>query len=251
MRYAVITGTSRGLGQSIAMLLIKQGIHVIGVARNKNVELEKVASEYAVTYHHETCDLSNIDQVKAVFESITEQVFTQQAELVYLVNNAGMVAPIDTTDHHTFEELTDHVHVNLLSPMATTAQFLTKSSKDTPVVIANVTSGAADRSVYGWSAYCSTKAGLNRYTETVAMEQDELNTDNKVILFNPGIMDTNMQGEIRSSSEQAFKDVETFKQYKEDNSLRDSDLVANKLVDVLIKHQEITNGKNYNIKDLL
>src|SRR5690625_5748465 len=87
----------------------------------------------------------------------------------------------------------------------------------------NITSGAANRPIYGWSAYCSTKALINRYTETVALEQHTLKTENKVFAFSPGVMDTNMQAEIRSTDSASFKDVEQFIQYKKDDQLRHTD----------------------------
>src|SRR5699024_10061 len=104
-------------------------------------------------------------------------------------------------------------------------------------------SGAADRPVYGWSAYCSTKACINRYTETVALEQETLETGNKVFAFSPGVMDTNMQAEIRSSDESAFKDVERFKQYKADNYLKHTDDVGRVVIDILTDESMIENGK--------
>ncbi|MRH44092.1 (S)-benzoin forming benzil reductase [Aquibacillus halophilus] len=252
MKYAVVTGASRGLGESIAKLLIQQGCHVIGVSRSKNDELEKLAEENAVTYQHESCDLSSPDAVQHIFNLIAERVFLSNVETVHLINNAGVVEPIDTAGSSDVEDLAHHINVNLLAPMATTNLFL-KRAKETkvPVVVTNVTSGAAERSVYGWSAYCSTKAGLNRFTETVALEQEELATANKVILFNPGIMDTEMQGQIRSINEEAFKDVQTFRDYKTDNDLRETDVVADALVTVLLDVKQIVSGKNYNVSDLL
>ncbi|MBM7571416.1 (S)-benzoin forming benzil reductase [Aquibacillus albus] len=252
MEYAIVTGASRGLGESIAKLLMQQGIHVISVARKANIVLEQTAQENKVTYQHETCDLSNINQLEKVFQHIAEHVFSGKTDSVYLINNAAMVEPIERSGHHNLNDLQKHVNVNLLAPMASSSLFIQKANESgMKLVIANVTSGAAERSVYGWSAYCSTKAGLNRFTETVALEQDELGTMNKVFLFNPGIMDTKMQDEIRSSSSDAFKDVETFKQYKTEKSLRDTDVVAKVLIDVLKQGDAIQNGKNYSVKEFL
>ncbi|MCT2535733.1 (S)-benzoin forming benzil reductase [Aquibacillus koreensis] len=252
MKFAIVTGASRGLGESIATLLLKEDFHVIGVSRKKNTELEKVAKRHSVSYVHYACDLSAIKQVNDVFTEIANEFFLNGVESVHLINNAGTVSPMDQAKNYEFESISDHITVNLTAPMTTTALFLSKANEsNVPVIITNVTSGAADRSVYGWSAYCSSKAGLNRFTETVAVEQDEIGTMNKVILFNPGIMDTEMQGEIRSSSEESFKDVETFRQYKQDKSLRDTDTVAKTLVDVLVNENQIINGKQYNVKELL
>ncbi|WP_226038565.1 (S)-benzoin forming benzil reductase [Aquibacillus saliphilus] len=252
MKYAVVTGASKGLGESTAKLLLQEGCHVIGVSRNMNQNLEKLAEQNSVTYQHESCDLSSPDAIEHTFTLIAERIFLSNVEVVYLVNNAGQVEPIDKAGTAEVEELSQHVNVNLLAPMATTNLFL-KRAKETnvPVVITNVTSGAAERSVYGWSAYCSTKAGLNRFTETVALEQEELSSGNKIIVFNPGIMDTDMQGQIRSANEESFKDVETFRDYKQENKLRETDVVAATLVTILSSVNQIVSGKRYNVNDLL
>ncbi len=252
MKYAVITGTSRGLGASLAKLCMEQGMHVFGVSRQTDITLEKVANNTSGTYEHHACNLANVEEVEKVFTTIADQVFTKETTYVYLIHNAGIVNPIDTSDKHTIEAINTHTHVNLIAPMITTSLFLGKAIQtDVPLIIANVTSGAADRSVYGWSAYSASKAGLNRYTESVALEQEQLQTKNKVILFDPSIMDTDMQGEIRSSSKEAFKDVEQFKQYKNDNKLRDTDTVAKVLTSVLFNPEDVINGKYYSVKDFL
>ena len=253
MKYAIVTGTSKGLGASIAKLLIQAGIHVIGIARNDNKELNRLAVQSGVTYRHEACDLSQVNEVEQLFTSLANQLFANgDAKLVYLINNAAVVGPIDTAGNHDAKELADHVHINLLAPMISMNVFLEYAvKKDIPLIIANVTSGAANRSQYGWSAYSSSKAGLDRFTKTTALEQVELQTRNKAILFNPSIMDSQMQQEIRSTNEAAFQDVEKFRKYKENNSLRDTDVVAGALVQVLLDTDKIESGKNYNVNELL
>jgi len=93
----------------------------------------------------------------------------------------------------------------------------------------NITSGAAERSVYGWSTYGSSKAGLNYFTATTALELSQNNVPHRIVAFSPGVMDTNMQEDIRSSSEDAFADVDKFKQLKEQGQLRGTDVVAKAL----------------------
>jgi len=123
------------------------------------------------------------------------------------------------------------------------------TENEVTLLCANVTSGAAERPVYGWSAYCSTKASINMYTKTVALEQDELKTGNKVIAFSPGIMDTAMQEKIRASSPEEFAEVDKFRDYKKNNILKDTDAVGGVLVDILTDETSVQNGKVYNVRD--
>src|SRR5699024_12219854 len=82
---------------------------------------------------------------------------------------------------------------------------------------ANISSGAADRPMYGWSAYCSSKASIDMYTKTLALEQKALGTNHKVFAFSPGIMDTEMQEKIHSSIRKQLANLETYKVYHEQN----------------------------------
>lgn len=252
MKYAIITGSSKGLGASTAKQLLEAGVHVVGIAREPNDYLMEVAKEAGVTYQHFICNLSEVEQLDRTFEKINDQVFKKDTELVYLINNAATVKPIDIATKQTSEAVQAHMQLNLIAPILTTSIVLKRAKYcGIKTVITNISSGAADRSTYGWSLYGSSKAGLNRYTETVALEQNELKTEHKVILFDPSIMDTNMQGDIRSTSPEAFQDVEQFKQYKTENKLSDTTDVAAVLVKILLDDTAVINGKYYSIKDYL
>ncbi|WP_018933650.1 SDR family NAD(P)-dependent oxidoreductase [Gracilibacillus lacisalsi] len=249
MKYAVITGTSKGLGASIAKQLMEASVHVIGLARGKNQELEN--ADLPGNYMHYQVDLSDIEQTEVTFQNIISFLKEQPVESLQLVQNAALVSPIEQAGKQDIAQLTAHVHVNLLAPMVVTNLWLDAwRDTDLSLVIANVTSGAANRSVYGWNAYGSTKAGLDRYTDTVALEQETLGTGHKVFLFDPSIMDTDMQGEIRSADPSQFVDVNQFKNYKAENKLRDTDVVAKVLVDRLLNEASIQNGEYYSVKDI-
>jgi len=250
MKYAIITGTSKGLGASMAEKMIKAGVNVVGISRNENPVLEELASQSKVRYHHFRCNLTNVENLDRTFAKINDLVVKEDTELVYLINNAATVKPIDIATNQTIEAVQAHMQLNLIAPIITTSLLLKRARrKGIKTIIANVTSGAANRSTYGWSAYGSSKAGLNRFTETVALEQKELGTENKVILLDPSIMDTNMQNDIRSTDEESFRDVNQFKQYKEENKLSDTADVANVFVTILLDDEQVVNGKYYSIKD--
>ncbi|QGH35749.1 (S)-benzoin forming benzil reductase [Gracilibacillus salitolerans] len=250
MKYAVVTGTSKGLGASIAKLLLEASVNVIGLARGENQELEN--ADLPGKYKHYQVDLADMEQTEKTFENIISFMKKQPIESLQLVQNAALVTPIEQVGKQDAAKLTAHVHVNLLSPMVVTNLWLNAwRDSDFSLVIANVTSGAANRSVYGWNAYGSTKAGLDRYTNTVAVEQEKLQTGNKVFLFDPSIMDTDMQREIRSADPSQFIDVDQFKNYKTENKLRETDVVAKVLVDRLLDEESIQNGEYYSVKDIL
>ncbi|MCA1057047.1 (S)-benzoin forming benzil reductase [Rossellomorea aquimaris] len=251
MDYAIVTGATRGLGESIAKLFIGKGVSLINISRSDNERLEALCKEAGLSYEYVGCDLSNPSETGEVMKKVGSSVFNSGADRIFLVQNAGVVTPINPSGGVENSDLEKSVNVNLLSPMITTNEMLKASEgSDSELIMVNVSSGAGSRPVYGWSAYCSTKAGLNMLTETVHLELSKNGSRHKVIAFSPGIMDTDMQGTIRSSSEKAFADVENFKRYKEQGMLRDTDTVAGVLVD-LVTDTDIESGKLYHVNDLL
>lgn len=251
MNYAIVTGASKGLGSAAAKQLLSKGLNVISVSRSENTELKELSKTNNGEYHHFTCDLSNSSEVESVFAEIAGRVFDANPENIYLINNAGMVDPIETVGKLDLMKTADNVNVNLLAPMIISNIFLEKAkSSASRLVIANVSSGAGSRAIQGWSVYCSTKAGINMFTQTVALELENEKSRHRVFAFSPGIMDTDMQSTIRSSSKSAFHDVESFKKYKEEGMLRDAETVAGALIKVLTS-SDIENGKIYQINALL
>lgn len=249
MKYAVVTGTSKGLGASIAKQLMENSFHVIGLARGNNEELEQAA--LPGSYKHYQVDLADLEKTEATFQEIIRFLKDKPLESLQLVQNAALVSPIEQAGRQLSSEIISHVHVNYLSPMIITNLWLNAwKNLSFPLVMANVTSGAANRSTYGWSAYGSSKAGLDRYIFTVALEQEKLKTGNKIFLFDPSIMDTEMQGEIRSSDKTQFEDVQQFKDYKTYEKLRHTDEVAKVLVARLLNESSVKNGEYYSVKDV-
>lgn len=249
---AIITGVSRGLGKSIAKLCLESRIDVIGISRTENESLVNLAEMNNTSFKHIPCDLGKESEIQNLVKQLELQMISEDEEPdnVYLINNAAILQPINQAQKIRESELFYHIHVNSIAPMIIMNRVLEICIKrDISFIGVNITSGAAERAIYGWSAYCSTKASINMYTKTVALEQDELQTGHKVIAFNPSIMDTDMQKMIRSSNPEAFKDVDVFKNYKQNNLLQDSDIVAGVLFDLMTDKGRIENGKIYDVKD--
>ncbi|QCJ44005.1 (S)-benzoin forming benzil reductase [Bacillus sp. S3] len=251
MKYAIITGASKGLGEAVAKRLIREQIAVVSVSRTENKEIKSLALEQGIDYKHFSCNLSLEKEVQEVFMEIAHCIFQKNPQEILLFNNAGMIEPIQKVGHLDQTPVIGNIQVNLIAPILITNLFFSKAQlTNTKVTVVNVTSGAAVRSIEGWSVYCSSKAGLNMFTQTAAIEQAEMNNNNTIIAFSPGVMDTNMQETIRSSNKEAFKDLDQFKEYKEKNMLLQADVVANALVD-LVLGGNVESGRVYNIKELL
>lgn len=252
MNYFIVTGSSKGLGEATAKLLLKENHHLICIARSENKDLELLAKENGaeITFLQE--DLSKHERVTGIIQYLLSKIEKDgQAEGIYLINNAGMVDPIKPAGKADEPSMTKAVHLNLLTPMLMTNEFIRLTEDwDCKKVIVNISSGAANRPIHGWNTYCTTKAGLDMFTKSVGIEQSQAVHPTTIFSFSPGIMDTAMQGVIRSSNKEDFSNVETFKSYHEEGQLRRPSLVAEKMINLLFSGT-VENGRVYDIKEFL
>lgn len=231
MKYAIITGASKGLGAAIATRLLEEEFGIFSVSRKEKEDLRKHAEKQNLFYAHFPCDLSDPKSIEITFSEIAEKL--GDTEELWVFNNAGVVEPIEIVGKLDTESVVQNLNVNLLAPILIT-NLLTQRLAKSKATFINVTSGAAERPIHGWSTYCSTKAAVNMFTQAGALEQETSNGKHVMIGFSPGIMDTDMQQTIRSSSKEAFHDIEKFKSYKEEGQLRSAATVANGLIDLLL-----------------
>lgn len=249
MKTYIITGASKGLGAAVAEQCFQEDNHCILVARTTNEELIAKAERQGASVTSITADLGLADQLPGMIERIFAKV--GETDELYLINNAGVVEPIKPAGQLEQEKLEISMKVNYLAPVMLANAFIDRmrdfSGKK---VIVNISSGAALRPYQGWAAYCSTKAALEMFTRVAGVEQQKEKNPVTLISFSPGIMDTNMQANIRMADEQDFAHAETFQSYKDKGMLRPPSLVAEKLL-TLLQQEQIENGEFYDIKNLL
>jgi benzil reductase ((S)-benzoin forming) len=250
MNYYIITGASKGLGEAIVQSLFHEENAIIAISRTVSEKLLKEANDNRVPLLFETEDLSVVEHLIPLMERVFQHIRLKDAQSVTFIQNAGVIEPIKPVGKMDHTELVRSVNVNLLAPMILANQFVERTrSFAGKKVIVHVTSGAANRTVHGWSSYSSTKAGLERFTKTLAFEQKNESFPVQAIAFSPGIMDTDMQQTIRTSQVEDFNEVKTFQNYYEKGMLRSPQLVASKLLTLL--QGNVESGKVYDIKSLL
>lgn len=223
MNYFYITGTSRGIGKAIAEELLKsKSNYVYGISRNSKIQHKQ--------YEHITLDLNDLETVKK-FE------FHQHndAEKVVLLNNAGVLGHVTPVGNLDNDKLIQAYKINLISPALLTNQFMnTYKNSEAEKLIINVSSGAARHTIKSWSTYCSTKSGLEMFARVI-MDEQEQNNSNPVKVFSiaPGVVDTEMQDEIREVNPENFPELDRFIQLKKEGNLEDPTIVARYFVDVI------------------
>ncbi len=249
MKIAIVTGASRGLGYEAAKNFIEKGYDCITLSRS-HPHLEDAAKEFNVNYHHLSVDLSQLDALNKLLDTLINHLQEQAIDELIVLNNAGAVNPIGPVGTLDNDEIIKQVNINVTSLMLINNTIKKRISANRKIFI-NITSGAAEKGIFGWNVYSSTKAAVNKYTETAALEADIQQLNDIHIAFSPGIMDTEMQADIRAVDESQFKDIETFRNYKKEGQLRSPKEVADLLLGVITDKKNLINGKLYRVYDLV
>ncbi len=215
MNYYIITGSSKGLGKALLDLLLKdKNNFVYGLART----LDYVHERYSQT----SIDLSDLSKVgEYQFPNL------ENPEKIVLINNAGMVGDINHVGKLENKRIIDCYNLNLIAPALLINNFLSKYEElNCEKLVLNISSGAGRTPIDGWNVYCSTKAGVDMFSE-VLNEEVKLNKSSVTVLsLAPGIIDTEMQNQIREADQSGFSNVERFVNFKKEGELVDPSLTA-------------------------
>jgi benzil reductase ((S)-benzoin forming) len=226
MKYYYITGTSRGIGKAIAeSLLERENTFVFGISRNDSIQHKN--------YQHITLDLNDLNRVKEfTFGDHTN------AEKIVLINNAGILGHVNQVGNLYTEKIINSYTINLISPSILINQFLNQYQyHEAERMIVNTSSGAAQHTIPSWSTYCATKAGLEMFARVVEDEQQDFDNPVKVYSIAPGVVDTEMQDEIREVDPENFRELDRFVNLKKEGQLVNPKDVGKKFVDIM-EHPE-------------
>jgi NAD(P)-dependent dehydrogenase (short-subunit alcohol dehydrogenase family) len=188
----LITGASRGIGAAAARVFADAGANVALVARSA-AEISSLAAEIGEKAIALPCDVSNYDAVRDAVDA-TIAAFGQ---LDVLINNAGVVDPIghlQDTDPAKWGQVID---INLKGVMYGLHAAMPGMIAQGGGTIINISSGAAHGPVEGWTAYCSSKAGVYMLTRAADLETRDKGL--RILGLSPGTVATQMQREIKAS----------------------------------------------------
>ncbi len=249
MRYIIITGASKGLGEGLAIELLDEKHHLICVSRSESEKLKQLAAAKNCKSDFVIFDLAVSHDIDHLGEEIFSLIDLNKADGIYLVNNAGIINPVNRVEDCAAEDIELHMRVNLLAPMLLSSAFI-RHAKDLPVTkrIMNISSGAAHNPYYGWSCYCTAKAGLDMFGRCISEEQRDESKPVETMNVAPGIIDTGMQNTIRSTSDRAFIHKKKFVEFKEKGQLIPPALAGKKLARLLLS-DEFEDGKSVDIRD--
>ena len=194
-KVALVTGASRGLGEGATRALAAQGAAVMLLARD-GAAVEAVAREIVAAGGRAealACDVADSAAVERAAQTTRERL----GGLDILVNNAGVIEPIADLATSDPAAWANNIQINLVGAYHVVRAVLGGMLAGGGGTIVNVSSGAANRPLEGWSAYCAGKAGLAMVTRAIALETAGRGI--RIFGFSPGTIDTDMQVKIRAS----------------------------------------------------
>lgn len=199
-RYCLITGASRGLGKVLAKHFWEQGWSLILLARSQVVLKEVIRS--LGKRPSQNIDMIVVDlSYSGDIERIVETAKSLVPRLDALINNAAIQGAVGPIWENNWDEWLETLKVDLLAPVGLCRLIVPWMIENKGGSIINLSGGGATGPRANFSAYATAKAGLVRFSETLAEELKPHNV--RVNCIAPGVMSTAMLEDIVSKGETA------------------------------------------------
>jgi NAD(P)-dependent dehydrogenase (short-subunit alcohol dehydrogenase family) len=207
----LLTGASRGMGLAMARQLLAAGHTVIGLSRQISPELAAAAAAQGAVLQQWPVDLADAPAAAARLADWLRAQAPDAFTSATLINNAGVIARIGPLSEAEPADLAHALRVGLEAPMALTAAFLGATAHWTvPRKVLNISSGLGRRPMASQAAYCAAKAGMDHFTRCLALDEALKPHGARVCSLAPGVIDTDMQVQLRGADAAAFPDRDSF-----------------------------------------
>lgn len=209
----VLTGASRGMGLAMAQQLLRPGHTLLCLSRQTNPELQAQALSSGATLLQWQQDLADGTGASARLAHWLGAQDGAAYASATLINNAGVIPRIGPLQDADANDLAHALRVGLEAPLLLCAAFL-NATQGWPGLrrVLNISSGLGRRPMASQSAYCAAKAGMDHFTRCLALEEATKPHGAKVCSLAPGVIDTDMQVQLRNANASAFPDRARFAQ---------------------------------------
>lgn len=206
---AILTGASRGLGRAMAEQLLQPGRHLLTIARHADAALAEAARAQGAGLTAWTLDLADAPAAAQRLAAWLADWHAQRGPAdAVLINNAALLsepAPLRDAREGGDAELSAALRVGLEAPLLLSAAFLRATEGwGTDRRVLNISSGLGRRALAGSASYCAVKAGMDHFSRAVALEEAGRPGGARIVSLAPGIIDTDMQVQLRRADRARF-----------------------------------------------
>ncbi|MCE0524145.1 MAG: glucose 1-dehydrogenase [Methylacidiphilales bacterium] len=168
-KVALVTGSSQGIGQAIAVRLAEEGADIVINYHSHPDEADGVKAQITGLSRRAVAIGADLGNVDSVYKLISDGV-TALGQIDILVNNAGV------EKNASFWDVTEHdydfvLNTNLKGPFFATQAFVKHlQSRKAPGKIINISSVHEDLPFPHFTSYCASKGGLKMMTRNLSIE---------------------------------------------------------------------------------
>jgi len=200
-RTAIITGANQGFGEAIASEFVRQGAGIFMCARNKE-KLEAVKEKLAkiAPKDQKICTMVVDVAHEPEVEKLMNAAIAEFGHVDILVNNAGIYGPKGPIEKINSDDWVAAIEINLLGVFYCCKHMMAHMKKNNYGKIINLSGGGATAPLPFISAYAASKAGVVRFSETLAGECQGFKIDVNAVA--PGALNTRLLDEVLSAGPQ-------------------------------------------------
>ncbi len=216
MHITVLTGASRGLGLAMAQQLLAPDRLLLCLSRSTHPELQVQADALGAPLLQWSADLVDGEAVAARLAQWLDEQNQAEVGSATLINNAGVIPAVAPLEAVPPTQVAHALRVGLEAPLLLTGAFLGATSRWVeqgwrgPRRVLNISSGLGRHPMASQAPYCAAKAGLDHFTRCAALDQAQQPHGAKLVSLAPGVIDTDMQVQLRGAETSAFPDRERF-----------------------------------------
>lgn len=221
----ILTGASRGMGLAMAQQLVSPDRILLCISRQHNPDLEALAEASAAPLHQWLQDLADTAGAAQRLAAWLDAMDEGSIQSATLINNAGVIPPIGPIDACPPDDLSNALRVGLEAPMLLTAAFLRATTGWVdqgwrgPRKVLNISSGLGRHAMAAQAPYCAAKAGVDHFTRCSALDEAQRPHGARLVSLAPGVIDTDMQTQLRAGNPARFPDRDRFVGLKEQGHL--------------------------------
>lgn len=224
----ILTGASRGLGLGVAQVLLAKGHRLLTLQRKPNPSLVGTDASQLVQW---SVDLTDPVPVAARLQAWLAACSPGSFSALHLIHNAALLVEPGPLSDAAPAAISAATRASLEAPLVLTAAFLKASEGfDGPRKVLSISSGLGRNAMAGSVVYCAVKAGMDHYSRALALEEAQKPRGAKIVSLAPGIIDTDMQVQLRGADRGKFPEGARFASFKSEGRLDSPQVAGAKIV---------------------